>query len=209
MTIHPIVEGYGDVDAVPVLLRRLVDEAQTWDVGVGRSIRRKRSQLVQKTELQKAVRLALLQPDCSAILILFDADDDCPADLAPTIHRWADAVAGGVPCEVVLAKREYEAWFLGSIESLRGLRGIRSDAAAHSEPETPRNAKGQLEERMHAESSYFERDNQPALSAQFAFPDAHRRCRSFRKLVGAFGTLARAMGAEIVRWPPTEWECGR
>lgn len=208
MTIHPIVEGHGDVDAVPVLLRRLVDEAQTWDVGVGRSIRRKRNQLVQKTELQKAVRLALLQPDCSAILILFDADDDCPADLAPTIRRWADAVAGGVPCEVVLAKREYEAWFLGAIESLRGLRGIRSDAAFHSEPETPRDAKGELERRMHAESSYFERADQPALSARFAFSDAHRRCRSFRKLAAAFGTLVRAMGVEITCWPPAAWGCG-
>ena len=28
MTIVPIVEGHGDVEAVPVLLRRLVDEAQ-------------------------------------------------------------------------------------------------------------------------------------------------------------------------------------
>ena len=209
MTLQPIVEGYGEVEAVPVLLRRLRDEAQTWEVRVSRSIRRKRSQLVQKAELEKAVRLALLQPDCSAILILFDADDDCPADLAPAIRAWADAVAGGVPCEVVLAKREYEAWFLGSIESLRGLRGIRSDAAVHSEPETPRDAKGELEERMHAESSYFERDDQPALSAQFAFPDAHRRCRSFRKLASAFGTLVRAMGVEIAYWPPTEWECSR
>ena len=84
MTVQPIVEGYGEVEAVPVLLRRLRDEAQTWEVRVSRSIRRKRSQLVQKAELEKAVRLALLQPDCSAILILFDADDDCPADLA----RW-------------------------------------------------------------------------------------------------------------------------
>ena len=206
MTIQPIVEGHGDVEAVPVLLRRLVDEAQTWEVGVGRSIRRRRSQLVQEDELQKSVRLALLQPDCSAILIVFDADDDCPAELAPEIRGWAAAVAGSVPCEVILAKREYEAWFLGSIESLRGLRGIRSDAAAHAEPEMPRNAKGALEGRMHDGSSYFERDDQPALSAQFALPDAHRRCRSFRKLTSAFGTLVVAMGLEVACWPPAAWE---
>lgn len=33
MTIQPIVEGHGEVNAVPVLLRRLVDEAQTWEIG--------------------------------------------------------------------------------------------------------------------------------------------------------------------------------
>ena len=209
MIIQPIVEGHGDVEAVPVLLRRLVDEAQTWEVGVGRSIRRRRSQLVQKAELQKSVRIALLQSDCAAVPILFDADDDCPAELAPEIRGWAAAVAGSVPCEVILAKREYEAWFLGAIESLRGLRGIRSDATLHSEPEAPRDAKGELEKRMYAGSSYFERDDQPALTARFAFSDAHRRCRSFRKLANEFGMLVRAMGVGIARWPPMEWECGR
>ena len=209
MTIQPIVEGHGDVEAVPVLLRRLVDEAQTWEVGVGRSIRRRRSQLVKKAELQKSVRLALLQPDCAAVLIVFDADDDCPAELAPEIGGWAAAVAGNVPCEVVLAKREYEAWFLSSVESLRGLRGIRSDAAFDAEPEAPRDAKGQLEQRMHSGWSYFERDDQPALSARFALPDAHRRCRSFRKLTNAFVMLVRAMGVEVACWPPAAWGRGR
>ncbi|MDD9987177.1 MAG: DUF4276 family protein [Spirochaetaceae bacterium] len=205
MKIQPIVEGHGDVEAVPVLLRRLADDAQAWEVRVGRSIRRNRSQLVEEAELQKAVRLALLQPDCSAILILFDADDDCPAELAPRIRGWAEAVAGKVPCAVVLAKREYEAWFLASIETLRGVRGIRSDAAVHPEPESPRDAKGQLERRMVCGSSYIERTDQPALSARFAFPEAHRRCRSFRKLTSAFGTLVRAMGVDLSPWPPAAW----
>ena len=44
MVIQPIVEGYGEVKAFPVLLRRLVEEAQAWTVNIGRSIRRSRSQ---------------------------------------------------------------------------------------------------------------------------------------------------------------------
>ena len=35
MIIQPIVEGYGEVAAFPVLLRRLVEEAQAWNVSIG------------------------------------------------------------------------------------------------------------------------------------------------------------------------------
>ena len=128
MKIQPIVEGYGEVEAFPVLLRRLVDEAQAWSVGIGRPIRRSRVQLVREDEVVKAVRLGLLQQDCHAVLILLDGNSDCPAELGPTVQAWAAAAAGNVPCGVVIAHREYEAWFLAAIESLRGHHGIRDDA---------------------------------------------------------------------------------
>ena len=203
MNIQPVVEGHGDVGAVPVLLRRLVEEAQAWDVGVNRPIRRNRSQLIQRTELEKTVRLARLQPDCDGILILFDGDDDCPAELGPMVQGWAADVSGGVPCEVVMAHREYEAWFLAAIESLRGVRGIRPDAQPHPNPETPRGAKEQLEARMRA--SYIETTDQPAFSAQFSLTAAYSRCRSFRKLAKSFGVLLRATGQAIEDWPPVAW----
>lgn len=60
--IQPIVEGHGEVAAVPVLLRRLRAEAEAWGIDIGRPIRRNRSQLVKQSELEQSVRLALLQP---------------------------------------------------------------------------------------------------------------------------------------------------
>ena len=93
MVIQPIVEGHGDVAAFPVLLRRLVEEARAWNVGIGRPIRRRRDQLVRETEVMRAVKLALLQPDCGAVLILFDGNSDCPAKLGPTVQAW-----GGSGC---------------------------------------------------------------------------------------------------------------
>ena len=42
---------------------------------------------------------------------------------------------------VVLAHREFEAWFLAAIESLRGTGGIRADAESHHDPESPREQK--------------------------------------------------------------------
>ena len=71
MNIQPIVEGHGDVVAVPVLLRRLVAEAQAWRIEIAPPIRRPRNQLVQQRGLDIAVNLALHRR-CDAILIMFD-----------------------------------------------------------------------------------------------------------------------------------------
>ena len=52
MVVVPIVEGHGEVAAVPVLLRRLVDAASAWNaVRIGAPIRCNRSQLAKQSEL--------------------------------------------------------------------------------------------------------------------------------------------------------------
>ena len=191
--------------AVPVLLRRLVAEAKAWPVQIGRPIRQPRSQLVREGGVKRAVRLACVQPNCGAVLMLLDADSDCPAELGPTVHGWAVEAAGGVPCGVVLAHREYEAWFLAAIESLRGHRGVRIDAEPHPNPENPRGAKEQLELRLQGGASYMETADQPALSARFSLSAAYRRSRSFRKLATSFENLIRSMGQDVDTWPPAAW----
>ncbi len=205
MTIQPIVEGYGEVEAVPVLLRRLQAECQAYDIRIGKPIRQHRSQLCQEVTLRKAAHLALLQPDCGGILILFDSDDGCPKDLAPLVQGWAREEAKDRPCAVVMAHREYEAWFLAAIESLRGKRGILPDAALHPNPEGPRDAKGELEARMPPGRSYSETADQPALTARFDMAAAYGRCRSFRRMISAFGFLAAHMGIALPEWPPASW----
>lgn len=204
MNIQPVVEGHGEVRAVPVLLRRLIAEAQAWEVEVNRPIRRSRSQLIRRTELEKTMRLARLQPNCGGVLILFDGDRDCPADLGSRVQQWAAAVSGGLPCEVVMPHREYEAWFLAAIESLRGRRCIKPDADPHPAPETPRGAKEQLEARMRG-GSYMETTDQPAFSARFSLTAAYRGCRSFRKLTKSFGVLLHEAGRDIENWPLVAW----
>ena len=95
--------------------------------------------------MKQAVRLARVQSNCGAVLMLFDGSCDCPAEVGPTVHTRAAEMAAGVPCGVVLAHREFEAWFLAAVEPLRGRRGLRIDAEPHPNPENPRGAKEQLE----------------------------------------------------------------
>ena len=160
---------------------------------------------MKKDSLQAAVRVAVLREDCSGILVLLDADDDCPAELAPSLEHWARDAAGGKPCALVMANREYEAWFLASIEALRGKAGILPGAISHPNPEAPRDAKGELELRMPPGASYSASVDQPTLTVHLNLEKAYRRCRSFRKLVSAFGSLAAAAGVAPAVWPPAGW----
>lgn len=205
MNVQPIVEGYGEVSALPVLLRRLQQTANTYEFGIGTPIRRTRFELTHEDSLRKSIRLALLRPDTCGILVLFDSDDDCPAKLAPKIEAWAQNEAGLVSCAVVMATREYEAWFLASIESLRGQRNLTIDSAAHPNPESPRDAKKELELRMLPGASYSPTIDQAPLTARFDMQAAHLQCRSFRKMVSAFGHLVTGMGMSLVDWPPAAW----
>ena len=75
----------------------------------------------------------------------------------------------------------------------------------HPDPETPRGAKENLEARMNSGTSYLERTDQPALSAQFSMAAAHTRSRSFRKLTRSFGDLLDALGQSADPWPPVAW----
>jgi hypothetical protein len=190
LKVWPIVEGHGEVQAFPVLLRRLRDEAEAFEVDIAKPIRRRRSELVQEEPLRNSVRLAMLNVDCDAVLVLFDGDDDCPARLAPQLLAWMGEEAGDTPCAVAIAHREYEAWFLAALEP------------EFDGPESVRDAKGALESLV---GGYLPTVDQASHSAGLNLPSAYRRSRSFRHLVGVFDELVRRMGAARKPLPPAEW----
>jgi hypothetical protein len=206
MVIQPLVEGYGEVEALPVLLRRLQAAAQQYGFQIVRPFRRKRSELTTEGSVRRSVRLALGTPDCAGIIILFDSDEEPACIIGPDVQRWAQAEAGPIPCQAVAVTREYEAWFISAIESLRGISGISPGASSHPAPETVRDAKGALEACMLPRSFYSPTVDQATLTAHLELAEVHRRCRSFRKMVKAFGVLAQAAGAPIENWPPESWQ---
>jgi hypothetical protein len=82
---------------------------------------------------------------------------------------------------VVLAKREYEAWLIAAARSLNGRRGFRLDPMDAVDPESPRDVRGWIKERM-AGRAYGETTDQPAFSARMDLRQAYDGSRSFRKL---------------------------
>jgi hypothetical protein len=178
-----IVEGHGEYEAVSDLIRRIQRDVQpTMDLVVGRPIRKSRHQLTKKGELERAVELAARKVRSpGAILILLDADDDPPCLLGPDLLERARQARRDVPIGLVLAKYEFEAWFLAAIESLSGERGLGQDLAPVEAPESIRDAKGALTERMIGSWRYSPVPDQPALTALFDMAVARQRSASFDK----------------------------
>jgi len=180
--IVSVVEGFSEVEAVPVLLRRFQELTGAFATSIARPIRVPRNRVVKDGELEKAIELARrTHPEISAILVILDTDDDCAGQLGPALlARARTASRGAFYCAVVLPTTEFEAWFVGAAESLAGQRGLPDDLTSHDNPEGIRDAKGWLTKRM-AGKTYVEVDDQPAFAARFDFDAALEKCRSFRK----------------------------
>jgi len=199
--IQPIVEGHGEVPAVPVLVRKLAELMGIPFVPVGAPFRSKRSQLGQKDGLQRVIGRAREEPGCKALLVLFDADDDCPKEEAPRLLKWAQEAAAPLPVALVMANREYEGWLLGSLEVLLQKRGIKPAQAYEKDPEAKRDARGELESRFGRDFRYVEKEDQPALTALADWRLVHDRCRSFRKMAKETRRMFEACGLTPGTWP--------
>lgn len=177
-----IVEGDGDVEAVPIAIRRIVQEiAPGLALKIHHPIRVPRTKLVKPEELERSIELAARRAGRGgAIVVVLDSDDDCPATLGPELLDRAKKARSDLAISVVLAKREFEAWFLASAKSLRGLRGLPSDLEPPSDPESIRGAKEWLTARMTAGRSYVETLDQSALTASMDLLQA-RTAPSFDK----------------------------
>ena len=181
--IAAIVEGHGEVEAVPILLRRIAPSVSpSLAVKVLKPIRIGRYKILKPGELERAVELAARQTGRGGcILILLDAEDDCPAELGRVLLERAIDARRDRDIRVVLAKREYEAWFLAAANSIAGERGFGPLVSPPSDPESIRDAKGWLTARLPSGQSYRETLDQPALTAIFDLATA-RSAPSFDKL---------------------------
>ena len=149
MLVAPIVEGHGEVRALPRLLRRIAGEASlATPLQINEPIRVRSGSFFNDNQYQgNYVALAaakVRQAGGGIVLILLDCEDDCPAQLGPQLLQRAQAVTKDVDVIVALAFREYETWFMAAVESLRGVQGLNLQASSPADPEATRDAKGWL-----------------------------------------------------------------
>jgi hypothetical protein len=197
LQITAIVEGDGEVEALPILIRRHAELAG-WGgrIQVRPVIRQPASKLLKPGELERHVELAARKLNGpGGILVLLDCEDDCPATRGPVLLDRIRKSRSDLPTSLVLAHREFEAWFLGSAGSIAGKRKLPPNLQPHPAPETVRGCKEWLSRQMPRGQAYDEVHDQPALTAVFDLDAAKASCPSFEKCHREISILLQQVAA--------------
>lgn len=200
LRIAPIVEGHGEEKAVPILLDRICTGllgATAGTIQVMRPFRKPRSMLLKKDILSNTVQAVYLKMKHNPfngnnlILLLFDADDDCPARLAPRLLADMQVVPKNYATGCVLAYREYETWFVAAAESLGHYLTLGDSIPI--QPEKTASRKKWIEKRFkRGHGTYSETLHQASMTASMDIHACQARSPSFDKLCRE---LARCLGA--------------
>jgi hypothetical protein len=181
-----IVEGRGEVQAVPKLCARLLAHlgVKGWYVDEN-PIRRSRAELVDERVSSpyrpcrpEQLGRALLQARSrspNAILVLCDADDDCAGTWGPNASAFL-VQSTKVPGAAVMAEREYETWLLAGLVEESAWKSSRGR----------RDAKGAL---RHSIPGYKPTTHQLICTQQLDLARAWARSDSFDKLVRSLAKL--------------------
>ncbi|MFA5161461.1 MAG: DUF4276 family protein [Elusimicrobiales bacterium] len=191
--IAALVEGHGECDAVPVLIRRIALGIDPGFVPKIFPLKFPSNQL--RNAIERSVELAArkLQRQ-GGIVIIIDCDDGCPRNEGPALLSRAQKACSDMPISVILAKKEFEAWFIASAESLRGKRGLSQHMKAPESPEEIRGAKEWLSAEMPRNKPYSETTHQSAFAECFDMQLARRRSDSFDKCYRDIEGMLRRLG---------------
>ncbi|GAB3658840.1 hypothetical protein GCM10027589_19620 [Actinocorallia lasiicapitis] len=181
--IASIVEGHGEVAAVPVLLRRVAASIDpTVYVDAPKPLRVPRDSIIKPGGLERSLTTVLrMVPRATGLLVLLDADDDCAVTVADDLRRRGGVVRPDLALSVVLPVREFEAWFLAGASGLSGKSGLPADLKGPDQPENVRGAKEWFTKQMPPGQIYQAPAHQPRFAQHFDLDAARAASPSFDK----------------------------
>lgn len=172
-----VVEGPGDREAVPVLVRKYLAHTQRYAVNVGHPISANgRDTLLKEGKLEAFVGVAAAAPEACGVLVVFDAEADDVCPLGPDALTRADS-ATGLPVRVAVAVRQFENWIAAVPEAVFG---DESGLEPLDDPEGQGAVaiiKQGLRPRAYNKPVY-----QPKLTSRMDLESAAHRCPSLRRL---------------------------
>ncbi|MDE0673051.1 MAG: DUF4276 family protein [Caldilineaceae bacterium] len=194
--IIPVVEGKGDQLAVPELVRKILEQKQRYDISVvkGKQTHGKPN-LVRS--LPKYLHYAIID-GCDAILVVVDADHQCPRQVAEELAQQVVDLQLRVPVSIVCPKRCFETWFLGSLAlgkggGIRKVLSLRHDVFPPEDPEAFASPKRWLTRHMPGGSAYKETVHQAALARGIDVGLLYGNSRSFRRMCSAVDELVKGI----------------
>jgi len=200
--ITPVVEGHGEVEAVPALLNNWFRFRRFTNFRVlDKAVRTPGAKALlapydreRQLGVEYYVRLAAgSRPD--AILVILDADDECHdrktrypyQPLGPELLERAIGVMPHIPVGVVVTNREFESWFMAGYRRLRTKKLLPYEAhlPAALDIEDPRDCKGLMTQLMGR--AYSPTADQKAFAQGITFR------MYMRKKSGSFDKLVREL----------------
>jgi hypothetical protein len=192
---YVLVEGHGEVEAVPNLLNRLQVDLELPFLPWSTPLRWPK--LHRREDLARGCRYVRSKKDAGALLVLRDEDDDCPRTVGPEVARWVVELELPFPVAVVLLHREYEVLFLPCAERMAGRPledrlgrrrpGLHPGTTFEGDPEAVRGVKEWLSGHFDAGRSYKPTLDQLPLTRMIDFALVRQA------KVPCFGTLERAL----------------
>lgn len=180
-----LVEGHGEVKAVEILIRKIAAaEGCTRPLQCFPPLRVKRDRFLKREaegEFGRSLQLAAknIRGKPGVLLVLLDAEGDCPVTLAQRIRNDANPLVGDVRLSVVIAKRMFENWLAASAPSLSSDARFRKGLIAPDHPEEL-SGKNWIKQNLLPLSTYSEPVDQPELTRLLDL-ESSGICRSFRK----------------------------
>lgn len=191
MPFYALVEGYGEVDAAPVLLSRLGSHLgihvpwarprrwknlHLWEPGLGG-----RGGLLRGLELLRG------KHDVGGVLVLRDEDDECPREVAPGISTLVADLDLPFRTAVTLLHPEYEVLFLPCLHRMEGLGFPARTRWDGADWEARRDVKGWLTSQLPRGRSYKPTTDQGPMTRHIDFDELAAA------EVACFGSLVRAV----------------
>lgn len=123
-----VVEGAGDKQALPILLRAHLHRDEEFRDVLGKPVPlHGRTKAFVPNGIEGYVATAASRPGCVGVLVVLDGEGDCVATDGPSLRQRADQVSR-VPVRVALADKSFEDWLYASAETLDlGLGGYDDD----------------------------------------------------------------------------------
>lgn len=112
-----VVEGPGDRESFPILLRTYLQSQGRYEDLLGKPVPLKGKGSATRPNGLEGYVLAAARPGCRAVLVLVDADKDASCTLGPALLARAQAVTA-VPVIVIVAERDFEDWIYAAAEHL-------------------------------------------------------------------------------------------
>jgi hypothetical protein len=193
----PIVEGQTEAGCIERLLHRVWMELlaaplrlQVLPPSRGKRdalIHPERPDLAEKIEEAHAKLASRLRRDPSArglLLLLLDAEGDCPKELAPRLLKTARQVRSDTDISCVLAKRMLENWIVAGASTLAGVNDLPNPLPARDQFED-RSGVTWLEAQLRSKSmtrKYKKTADAEAFIRVMALQECRENAPSFDKL---------------------------